>query len=256
MTTTGYATSFFIPTILTQFGWLGQSAQLHTIPVYGVGFVLTLACAWFSDRLQHRYLFTIGGLSLACVGYIVLLCQNDIKAADAMPIGVRYAMIFFITSGNYIAQPLAVVWLANNMGGHYKRSFGAAIQIGVGNIGGIVGSNIFLAAEAPYYKTGYGTGLGLLLFGMCMCSVFYFGMMWENKKRDRGERDHRFNLPKDQLENVSTHDAKVQSSFLETLFLYFYKVHPLIDIPSSLAMTTRNSGSTVNHIACQYKTEI
>jgi hypothetical protein len=119
-----------------------------------------------------------------------------------MPIGIRYMSIFFITSGNYITQPLAVVWLANNMGGHYKRSFGAALQIGIGNVGGIIGSNIYLATEAPYYRTGYGTGMALLLLGGVFCSILYFGMMWENKKRDRGERNDRLLLPKEQLENL------------------------------------------------------
>ncbi len=159
--------------------------------MYAVGTVLTLFCAWWSDRIQHRYAFTIGGITLATVGYIIVLCQGPLKVKPGhyrMPIGVRYMSIFFITSGNYITQPLAVVWLANNMGGHYKRSFGAALQIGIGNIGGIIGSNIYLANQAPSYKTGYGTGMGLLLFGGVLCSIFYLGMMWENNKRDRGER--------------------------------------------------------------------
>jgi hypothetical protein len=35
-----------------------------------------------------------------------------------------------------------------------------------------------------------------------MCTIFYFGMMAENKKRDRGERDDRLSLPKEELENL------------------------------------------------------
>lgn len=198
--TTGYATSFFIPTILKEFGWTSNSAQLHTIPVYVVGCVLTLFCAFASDRLQHRYAFTIGGLTLAVIGYIIMLCQGPSKGG--IPVGARYMCIFFITSGNYIAQPLFVVWLANNMSGHYKRSFGAALQIGLGNVGGIIGSNIFLANEAPYYKTGYSTGMALLLLCMLLCTVFYFGMMRENKLRDAGGRDDRLLLPEAELKNL------------------------------------------------------
>ena len=202
VTTTGYATNFFIPTILTDFGWTSASAQVHTIPVYAVGAVLTLFCAWWSDRIQHRYAFTIGGITLAVIGYIILLCQGHKGVVNPIPIGVRYASIFFITSGNYIAQPLAIVWLANNMGGHYKRSFAAALQIGIGNVGGIIGSNIFLAAEQPYYKTGYGTGMGMLIAGALFCSIFYFGMMKENKIRDAGGRDYRLSLPEDEVKNM------------------------------------------------------
>ncbi len=203
VTTTGYATNFFIPTILKEFGWTSASAQIHTIPVYAVGTVVTLFCAWWSDRIQHRYAFTIGGITLAVIGYIILLCQGHAgEKHNPIPVGVRYMSIFFITSGNYIAQPLAVVWLANNMGGHYKRSFGAALQIGVGNVGGIIGSNIFLSNQAPYYKTGYGTGMGLLVAGAVFCSIFYFGMMRENKIRDAGGRDDRLLLPEAELKNL------------------------------------------------------
>jgi MFS family permease len=202
VTTTGYSTAFFIPTILNEFGYSPSSSQLHTIPVYAVGAVLTLFVAWWSDRIQHRYAFTIGGVALATVGYIILLCQGPLKEVHRMPIGVRYLAIFFITSGNYITQPLAVVWLANNMSGHYKRSFGAAIQIGIGNVGGIIGSNIYLANQAPYYKTGYGTGMGMLLAGGVFCTIFYFGMKWENKIRDNGGRDDRLSLPREELENL------------------------------------------------------
>ncbi len=202
VTTTGYSTAFFIPTILNEFGYSPSSSQVHTIPVYVVGTVLTLFCAWWSDRIQHRFAFTIGGVALATVGYIILLCQGPLKEAHRMPIGVRYLAIFFITSGNYITQPLIIVWLANNMSGHYKRSFGAAIQIGIGNVGGIIGSNIYLANEAPYYKTGYGTGMGMLLFGGVCCTIFYFGLKWENRIRDRGERDSRLSLPEEQLKNL------------------------------------------------------
>ncbi len=203
VTTTGYATNFFIPTILNQFGWVASSAQIHTIPVYVVGAVLTLFCAWWSDRIQHRYAFTMGGLTLAVVGYIILLCQGPLKGPNkGIPVGARYMAIFFVVSGNYICQPLAIVWLANNMSGHYKRSFAAALQIGIGNVGGIIGSNIFLSQEAPYYKTGYGTGMGMLLFGMLLCTVFFFGVRYENKLRDQGKRDDRLLLPREEVCNL------------------------------------------------------
>ncbi|RDW59879.1 hypothetical protein BP6252_12966 [Coleophoma cylindrospora] len=201
-TTTGYSTAFFIPTILNEFGYSPSSAQLHTIPVYAVSFVLTLFCAWWSDRVQHRYTFTIGGLLLAVIGYIILLAQGSLHIQHRLPIGVRYAAIFFITAGNFITQPLVVVWLTNNLAGHYKRSFGAAIQIGIGNFGGIIGSNIYLPSESPYYKTGYSTGMALLLVGGLLSTIQFLGMRYENMKRDNGGRDYRFSLPEERLENL------------------------------------------------------
>ena len=88
------------------------------------------------------------------------------------------------------------------MGGHYKRSLAAAIQIGIGNCGGIVASFIYVTNQAPEYHTGFGTGLGLIgLCGITAC-IMYFGLKHENRKRDRGERDYRYQEDPSELENM------------------------------------------------------
>jgi hypothetical protein len=88
------------------------------------------------------------------------------------------------------------------MGGHYKRSIATALQIGLGNAGGIVASNIFITKQSPRYTTGYGTSLGMLLMCGVTCTVFYFGLKRENKKRDNGSRDYRFEREGEELGNM------------------------------------------------------
>lgn len=192
----GYATSFFTPTILTQLGWTSIHAQVMSIPIYVVACVAALVTAILSDHLRHRYAFVIGGLLITTVGYILLLCQH------AVPVSVRYFAIYLITSGGYVTQPVVIVWLMNNLGGHFKRSVGAAMQIGLGNIGGIVASNIFLTNEAPTYPTGFGTSLGLLWLCGLACTGFLLGLRAENRKRVRGERDDRLALPIKKVQNL------------------------------------------------------
>ena len=115
----------------------------------------------------------------------MLLCQ------DSIPVGARYAAVFLIVSGGYTCQPITITWVNNNMGGHYKRAVSSAMMIGFGNAGGIVASNIFITGEAPGYPTGYGTTLGLVWMCALCCTAFLFGVMWENRKRERGGRDDR-----------------------------------------------------------------
>jgi hypothetical protein len=86
------------------------------------------------------------------------------------------------------------------MGGHYKRSIATALQIGLGNLGGIVASNVFITNQNPRYKVGYGTSLAMLLMCGLACTVFYLGLKAENRRRDRGERDYRFT--EEQLDNM------------------------------------------------------
>lgn len=79
-----------------------------------------------------------------------------------------------------------------NVSGHYKRSIAPAFQIGVGNLGGIVASNIFISSQAPTYPLGYGVSLGMIWLCGIACTIFYFGLRRENRIRDRGGRDYRY----------------------------------------------------------------
>jgi hypothetical protein len=97
--------------------------------------------------------------------------------------------LYFITTGGFTTQPVIVSWLNNNMGGHYKRSMGAALQIDVGNSAGLIASNIYITTEAPFYKTGYSTGLSMILLVAAMNAVLLAYLMWENKQREQGKRD-------------------------------------------------------------------
>lgn len=193
---TGYATSFFTPTILHQLGWTSLRAQVMSIPIFIVATVVTLIIAFFSDLLKHRYAFTILGCVVATIGYIILICQEQV------PVGARYFAVFAITTGAYITQPITMAWVSNNMAGHYKRAIASSMQIGFGNSGGLVASNIFVESEAPLYPSGFGASLALMWLCGLSCTVFLFVLKRENRIRDKGGRDHRLELPEDEVDNL------------------------------------------------------
>ena len=193
---TGYSVSFFTPTILKQLGWTSYKAQYLSIPIYVTAAVVTLSIAILSDKLCHRYGFAMLGIAVATVGYGILL------ATDSVAVPVRYFALYMVTVGGYITQPIVLAWLANNMGGHYKRSISTAMQIGLGNAGGIVASNIFISNEAPSYPVGYGVSLGMLWLCGIACTILFIGLRLENRKRERGGRDDRYTLDRDELENL------------------------------------------------------
>lgn len=70
---TGYATSFFTPSILRDMGWTSLMAQVMSIPIYVVAAIMTPCTAILSDRLKHRFGFVLLGCSIATVGYVILL---------------------------------------------------------------------------------------------------------------------------------------------------------------------------------------
>lgn len=54
-----------------------------------------------------------------------------------------------------------------------------------GNIGGIIGSNIFLEKEAPKYWTGYGVCLGVSCLAIISTVILWRAYNNENGRRDR-----------------------------------------------------------------------
>lgn len=186
---TGYSTTFFMPTILKEFGWTAESAQVHTIPVYVVAAAAMLAVAWASDRLCHRYGFIMLGVLISTIGYSILLAQHG--HYQNLSSETKYAAVFLATMGGYINTPIALAWLSNNLSGHWKRAFGSGIQVTIGNVAGLVASNIFRTDEAPIYRTGYGVALGFTWFGALAATALVLLLSRENRLREKGERAHR-----------------------------------------------------------------
>jgi hypothetical protein len=74
---------------------------------------------------------------------------------------------------------------ANNLAGSWKRSIGMGLQICVGNLGGAIGSNIYLAKQAPHYWLGYGFSLGIILAAIVSGFALRFFLNRENERRAR-----------------------------------------------------------------------
>lgn len=192
----GLSGTFFLPTILVEFQWAAEEAQVHTIPVYVFAAGMMIIGAWASDRLKHRYGFFVLGTAMVTIGYAMLLSQVG-KSRD-----YKFGAVFLVFGGAYMVTPMALAWLQNNLSGQWKRAFGSSIQVMIGNIAGVIGSNIFLVQESPTYKTGYGVSLAFMWFGLIAATLLFLLMWRENKKRDAGERDDRLNLPDDIKNNL------------------------------------------------------
>ena len=204
---TGYATSFFTPTILRQLGWTAIRAQVMSIPIFICATIFALITAFVTDRLKHRFSFIVIGCCIATIGYAILLDMLDV------PVGARYFALFLITTGGYIAQPVVLVWLSNNVSGHYKRGVSSAVQIGIGNIGGIVASNVYLSKQAPKYPLGFGVGLGFLWMCILSSTIFFFYLKRENKLRDGGKRDDRLDASPEVLMNLGDDHPSFRFSY-------------------------------------------
>jgi hypothetical protein len=208
----GLSGTFFLPTILNEFGWKAQEAQVRTIPIYVFAAGTMTIGAWASDKLKHRFGFILAGALMTTVGYAMLLDQKG-KSCD-----YKFGAIFPVFGGAYMITPMCLGWLQNNLSGRWKRAFGASIQVMVGNIAGIIGANIFLVSESPAppppdqepytglpYITGYSVSLAFMWIGALSALAMFVLMQRENKKRAAGECDHVLDLPEEERNNLGDH---------------------------------------------------
>lgn len=59
-----------------------------------------------------------------------------------------------------------------------------AMVISIGNLGGAVGTNIYLAREAPHYWTGFGVSLGVVVAATIAAWVMKVKLERINAERD------------------------------------------------------------------------
>lgn len=81
---------------------------------------------------------------------------------------------------------------ANNLGGPWKRAIGIGFQLTLGNLGGAVGSNIYLQRQAPYYWLGYGFSLAIIVAAIVSAIILRLALARINKKRDLMTREEVF----------------------------------------------------------------
>jgi predicted MFS family arabinose efflux permease len=175
-----YGFTFTAPTIILQLGYTSAQAQLLTIPIYAVGFICTLGFSWLADKQQKRWQYIVIPYSLALVGYLGLMFIPHPRFP-----GLTYAFLFCIPAGVYPGVICLISWVSNNLAPTWKRAVGMAVCIMMGNFGGAIGSNIYLAREAPTYRTGYGMSLACLVVAIASTLVLQFAYKRENEKRDK-----------------------------------------------------------------------
>ncbi|KAK3328685.1 major facilitator superfamily domain-containing protein [Cercophora scortea] len=175
-----YTFSLFLPTIINSLGYGTATSQLLTIPPYAFAFLTTVTVATISERLHKRAVFIILSAAFAMIGYIILLTNSDPLHRP----GVSYAGTFFAAGGIYPATALALSWPAINVSGQTKRAVANAMQISIGNLGAVLGTQLYRQFDGPRFFVGHGFALGYLAGNIVVSGVLYFVLKRENERRD------------------------------------------------------------------------
>ncbi|OBZ65753.1 putative transporter C11D3.18C [Grifola frondosa] len=173
-----YGYAYFAPTIIQGLGHSSIRTQLLSVPPWGCAFVLSMIVATASDYFKHRFTFILVLTAVALTGFIILLVEHHNTK-------LQYAALYLAAIGMYSAMPITVCWFNTNLGGHRRRAVGTAWQVGFGNFGGIIAVFTFLAKDAPKYIHGYSICIAFLCLFVLVNVVYFFGVTFENRMRDR-----------------------------------------------------------------------
>ncbi|KAK3208593.1 hypothetical protein GRF29_77g1198002 [Pseudopithomyces chartarum] len=174
-----YTLSLFLPTIIRDMGYSAAQSQLLTIPPYAAATILTVGWAVLAEKYKRRALFTIATTSLAIVGYIILLAN---KNPTQRP-GLSYAGTFLAAMGIYPSVALVLSWPAVNVSGQTKRATANAMQISIGNLGAVIGTQLYRPATSPRYVLGHSVALGYLIGNIIVVSLLWLLLAKDNKQK-------------------------------------------------------------------------
>jgi len=114
------------------------------------------------------------------IGYIILI-------ANTSPVkhpGVSYVGTFFAAAGIYPSTALALSLPAINVSGQTKRATATGMQITIGNLGAVLGTQLYRTETAPRYVLGHSFALGYLCLNVIVAGTTWWVLHRENKKRD------------------------------------------------------------------------
>lgn len=196
-----YTLSLFLPSIITALGYSAANAQLLTIPPYAAATILTFTTAVVSERVNKRAPFIMVSAAIGIIGYIILLANDGTRIEDVSTVvdgktvvtptpyvsnpGVSYVGTIFAACGIYPATALVLSWPAINVSGQTKRATANAMQISIGNLGAVIGTQLYRAEDTPLYRVGHSVAMGYLALNIVVVGTLWAVLSRENKQKDQ-----------------------------------------------------------------------
>ncbi|KAL4897490.1 major facilitator superfamily domain-containing protein [Aspergillus ambiguus] len=178
----GYGNKFTLPSITKAMGYTNTNAQLMTVPPYIAGAISAVTFSRLSDKFYWRMPFIAIPLAIATVAYSIII---SLHGKLEQHVGVALFAVILACIGFYPIHPATVTWISNNLTPSNRRAIGSAFCICIGNIGGIIGSYMYIEEESPKYYTGFGLSLALAGTGLILVLLLELSFFLGNKKKGR-----------------------------------------------------------------------
>lgn len=169
-----------------------------TIPVYICGFLSLIVQCYFSDKMQQRAVFLVGSALpvvagyLSCVGtpnptagYIAMFILSFGMQSNYPLLDSGSVLTEVIPLGVYSISTLVVTWVATNLMPDQKRSVALPVFYSIGNLSGLVSSQLYPSQHAPRYVIGNSISAGLECVAVCFFVSGWFLLRMRNKRKEK-----------------------------------------------------------------------
>lgn len=177
-------------------GFSSTNAQLTSAPPYVAAAISAICFARLSDHFYWRMPFVAIPMLIVVTAYAIIMSLDGALEAKK---GVAYFAVVLAVVGIYPIQAAAASWNANNIAPSSRRAIGIALMNCVGNVGGILGSFMYLEKESPKYQTGFGLSLALGGFGFFVALFLEWSYKVGNTKKDKLADEARVKYTEEEL---------------------------------------------------------
>ncbi|EMC96428.1 hypothetical protein BAUCODRAFT_53060, partial [Baudoinia panamericana UAMH 10762] len=169
--------SAFSNIITKSFGWTSRQSLLLNMPRAAIGGFAVVAVGWLSDRLHDRMTLILIFTLPTLIGMVIMTTMQYS--------GKRGVLEFAQLIQNLSAPcfPLCYAWNASNIAGHTKKVTVNAFTLFTFGVGSVVGTYIFLPADAPGYIPGKAAIVVLTVFQMALCAAMAYVNIRLNKQK-------------------------------------------------------------------------
>ncbi|KAJ4270559.1 hypothetical protein NW762_002247 [Fusarium torreyae] len=168
------AFSVFLPLVVQGLGYESILANLMTVPPFVCGALGLYAFALSSDHYKERGYHIVGGLLIGIVGLILTVTISSNTG--------QYISLCVLLAGVYISAPLTMAWLSGNTPEPGKRALVLGVN-GFGNLGGVIGAQLYRQRYKPHYKLPFYVTLGFLAIALVGYVSYRFMLAAVNKRK-------------------------------------------------------------------------
>lgn len=188
-------------------------SNLLTAPSAALQIVTMLALAYSSEYFNERSFHCLVG-SMWCLPLFTAL----LTLPDGGREWGRFSIVTLISGYPYF-HPIVSAWISENSFDVKKRAIAAASYNVIVQVGSLIGSQIYRAWDAPYYKNGNKVCIAILALAI---TTFIVQRQWIIHLNNKKKREWEALTPEQQVEYQTDNVAREKDGNKRLDFLYQY----------------------------------